>query len=371
MRKALLLKRVLFVSLLFALVSVKTYSQVLADPGVSGFDITNLGLVSQNANELGKDYHYILKLPIFNSNQAFALPAGSCKIRVGLGSKAVPDYTVMTAPTINYSEYFSWTAAQVGGQWQVTGELIAPLPADFNGVIEIKIKPTVLLSSTFTANFLVTNHANVAPNILSDEDPTNNSTATSYTVIIILPVKFSSLDVSKSGCNIKVNFGTQEEINVDHYEIEASKDGSNFIKVGESAVKSQHLYQADFALTNNIQAEKIFVRIKSVDKDGRIQYSEIRQVSGICGKALLMNIYPNPVTNQRTIVINATQGLFNGKYKIAMRDFAGKLVQVSEVELNNAAHFDYALGNIAAGKYIVQVISNDGSESAVLQLQKL
>jgi len=369
MKKILLMKYAFFTCLLIMAISSKSYSQVLADPGVSGFDITdNLG-VSQNANVLGLNANYHLLLPIFNSNQAFALPAGSCRVRIGFGSKAKPINT--TVPTTSFASFFSWTAAQVGGQWQVTGDLIANLPPDFNGVIDIPFNPTVLGTSTFTANFLVTNHANVPPNILSDEDPTNNSTATSYTVIPNTPVKFTSLDLLKSGCNIKVNFGTQDQVNIDHYEIEASKDGINFIKVGTLPVKTQSIYNSDFALTNTVQADKIFVRIKSIDKNGQIQYSDTKAVSGICGKALQMNVYPNPVTNQKTVVINATQGLFNGTYKISMRDFAGKQVRVSEVVLSSAVHFDYELGNIAAGKYIIQVMNNDGSESAVLQLQKL
>ena len=357
--------------LLVSFLSAQSYAQVSADPGVSGFDVTDLALTSVNANQLGQNHSYILRLPIFNSNQAAALPAGSCKLRIGLGSKAVPDYADMNNPTVNFSQYFTWTAAFTSGQWQVTGDLTSPLPADFNGMVDVKIKPTILGNSTFTANFLVTNHANIAPFILSDEDPTNNSTATAYTVIVILPVKFTSLDVLKSGCNIKVNFNTEEELNVDHYEIEASRDGVNFVKVAQTQAKGQHLYKTDFVLTSQVRAEKIFVRVKSVDIDGHIQYSDTRTVSGICGQALKMNIYPNPVSSSGKVAINATQGIFNGQYKVSVRDITGKLLQVKEVNLANVTRFDYELGNIAAGKYLVQVMSNDGAESAVLQLQKL
>jgi hypothetical protein len=369
MNKLLFMKHTLFTCLLVMVLSVSSYGQVQADPGVSGFEITdNLG-VPQNANMLFQNANYHLKLSIFNSNQAFALPAGSSKVSIGMGSKSVPLNTAV--PTTSYSQYFTWTAALVSGQWQVTGDLTSPLPADFNGVIDIPFTPHTLGNSTFTANFLITNHANVPPNILSDEDPTNNSTSTSYTVVPNAPVKFTSLDLLKSGCNIKVSFNTEEELNVDHYEIEASKDGTNFIKVAQLTAKNQHLYKADFALTSQLNGANVFVRVKSVDKDGRFQYSDIKTISGTCAKKLEMNLYPNPVTDKKSVVINATEGLFNGRYKVSIRDFAGKLVRVKEIDLDNVAHFDCELGNLAAGKYIVQVMNNDGSESAVLQLQKL
>lgn len=362
------MKYTLLTCLLVMALSVNSFAQVQADPGVSGFEITDNLLVPQNANQLYQNANYHLRIPIFNSNQINPLPAGSCKLRIGLGSKTVPINTAV--PSTSFNTYFTWTAVFTGGQWQVTGDLTANLPPDFNGTIDIPVTPTIQGSSTYTANFLVTNHANSPPNILSDEDPTNNGATLSYTVIPPAPVKFTALDLLKSGCSIKVSFNTEEELNVNNYEIEVSKDGYSFVKVASVQAKNTHTYKTDFVITDAIRADKIFVRVKSVDKDGNVLFSSIKPVSGICGQALQMQVYPNPVTDTKA-VINATQGLFNGRYKVSVRDFAGKLVAVKEVDLQNVARFDCELGNIASGKYIIQVANTDGSESAVLQLQKL
>ena len=54
-----------------------------------------------------------------------------------------------------------------------------------------------------------------------------------------------------------------------------------------------------------------------------------------------------------------------------MFDMYGKLVQVRTSQLDFATNFIYNFGTIAAGKYIIKVVNESGSESAVLKFEKL
>jgi hypothetical protein len=65
------------------------------------------------------------------------------------------------------------------------------------------------------------------------------SSPVNYTVSYAtsLPVVFGTIEANLSGSALTVNWQAVSELNNDHYEIEASYDGTNFIKIGE--VKTQ------------------------------------------------------------------------------------------------------------------------------------
>lgn len=161
-------------------------SAVIADPKLQAMVITDfngntLDPANLQANQLVK-----LKLPVACDNHGKILPAGSCKIKIGLGSKLMldPGFDLNNAGMGNY---FSWTVAEDGGQFQVTGELVNPLPVSVTAVdLSFRLKVKEEGNSAITANFLITNHNSTA--VLSDENGANNATAISYKVANTLPV---------------------------------------------------------------------------------------------------------------------------------------------------------------------------------------
>ena len=153
---------------------------IIADPKLGKIELTDFSGVLLNADNLKADQLLRLKLPVLCDNHGLALPAGSCKLKIGLGSKLVldPGFDLMDA---GMSNYFKWTTATVGGQVQVTGELINNLPASVNmGNLALRLKVREEGNSTITANFLISNH-NTAT-ILSDENGANNASSLSYKI---------------------------------------------------------------------------------------------------------------------------------------------------------------------------------------------
>ena len=278
-----------------------------------------------------------------------ALPAGTCKIKIGLGSKLVLDPNFDLNNT-NTSEYFNWTAISEGGQVQLTGDLKEKLPANFNSICEFRVKGSVQGTSTITTNFLITNHNTISN--LSDENPSNNTAFLSYTIIEsqggTTPVTFTGLVVKNEECSIKVNFSTENEINVKQFEIETSKDGRNFITMGQLASNSRINYAFSFPLIDNNKASIIYVRIKSVDMDGRLQYTDTRTVKGICNEQLAASLFPNPATKSNTeLTLRANTGIFNGKVAITLLDINGKTLSQQEFNLLNADQFKLKTGLLA------------------------
>ncbi len=341
---------------------------VFADPGVGSLYITNSGGATVDANNLSINQPYILNVPLFNSNPSVGIPPQTIRIKIGLGSRMIinPGYDLSTAPLSNY---FSWSYAVVSGQGTITGELIATLPPDFIGTASFSVIPNVVGTSTITANVLIVN--NNPGFILSDESSANNFAQLQYTVTNApVPVNFTKVNLGKQGCNIRYTFFTENEINVDHYEIEASKNGTVFNKVGQVTATGKPSYVSEFPITRDIAGTNLLVRVKSVDHDGYVKYSETKAVNGTCEPQLEYNIYPNPVVGE-SVAIRATSGLFNGKYKIMVMDMTGRVIFSQSVDMKNITQYSYRPGKIATGKYIMRLANVDGSQSGVVPFEKL
>jgi hypothetical protein len=159
---------------------------VIADPKLSAMQLTDFGGNILDPNNLQAEQLIKLRIPVGNNNHGKPLPAGSCKIKIGLGSKLIldPGFDLGNAGMGNY---FTWTATEDGGQYQVTGELVNALPADVTSVdLSFRLKVKEEGNSAITANFLITNHNSTT--ILSDENGANNAVAIDYKVANKLPV---------------------------------------------------------------------------------------------------------------------------------------------------------------------------------------
>jgi hypothetical protein len=91
----------------------------------------------------------------------------------------------------------------------------------------------------------------------------------------ILPVKLSSLIAYKNNHTIKLSWQTAEELNTSFFDIERSYDNKTFISIGEVAAKGEaSLYHFTDNEDVNINSS-VFYRLRIVDKDGSISYSQI------------------------------------------------------------------------------------------------
>lgn len=104
------------------------------------------------------------------------------------------------------------------------------------------------------------------------------------------------LDYFKAGvsnCDVSLNWKASIEINVDHYEIEYSLDGSSYLTIKNITPKGQG-YPYSFTYTPNDM--RSYYRLKTIDVDGEISYSDIITVNTNCYNGQV-KITPNPVTD--------------------------------------------------------------------------
>jgi hypothetical protein len=144
-------------------------------------------------------------------------------------------------------------------------------------------------------------------------------------VVVATPVTFSKFTVEKVNKNIAISWSTASESSVDHFEIEKSTDGKEFTTLtslkskGNTTVGNNYIFMDKL----NGYADFIYYRIKSVDLNGAVTYSETRTVSNKPIKEL--SIYPNPAKRSATINVGFTS-IVNDIATIKMIDLKGSII---------------------------------------------
>jgi hypothetical protein len=361
----------IFTLLLLVVSSFSLQAQaVFADPALDQVFIASAeGQALDVPPTLTRQTIYQLKLPILNLSTVNSIPAGTTKIKIGLGSKMILD-PAFDLSTTNTSAYFSWTSETVGGQVQLTGNQIAAIPPGFSQTGLFLVKGVILGLSTITANFLVTNHNNASVT-LSDENGANNLSSQAYFITETVPVDFTGIQVKNGNCAVAVSFSVENEVNLRRYVIEYAADGVNFSPAGQLLPTGSRNYFFKFDLPSVITGGVIYVRVKSVDLDGRFQYTSIKVLRDLCNTASAVSLYPNPVAdNQGFITITKNLGLFNGSYTVTLFDVTGKKLEALRLQLVNAGSFKYNVNRLAAATYTLK-IETAAENPAVLRFQKM
>ena len=216
-----------------------------------------------------------------------------------------------TKIAIAYSKSnFATDSANVTGGRDVSGSVF---PNTANGAFATPIVVTATSSAGNTSLYAFALNAGNGIQLSAGETLTvrvylscGSTSAGRYAVIknvqmkglapVNLPVKFKNYDVrftiEKKVENI---WTTATEVNVSHFNIQRSINGKDFITIGkvDAKNKSENIYNfIDFKLPSITDQLTIYYRLQSIDKDGKISYSEIRNVE--VGSRNGINIYPNP-----------------------------------------------------------------------------
>ena len=202
--------------------------------------------------------------------------------------------------------------------------------------------------------------ANNTSNIASD----SFSTFTVFTVTQapgVLPVSSVKLNAAKVNNAIEVRWSTINEINTTICQVERSNNGIDFAPVfttnAAGNIASDNYYFSDktFHLGNN------YYRIKMLDVDGRISYSNIMQIVVKSNPAFV--VLNNPVIANRIAV--QANALEDGLYTIALTGSNGQVIKSSEVTIaGNAAIMNLSLNNkLAAGIYYIRITGNNVSNT--------
>lgn len=224
------------------------------------------------------------------------------------------------------------------------------------GFIKFRVKP----KSGVVIGDIITNKASVYFDFENVINTNIVSTVVNATGVIT-PLKITDYYLKLTNENQVVNlWSTANEINVSHFSIQRSFNKKDFITIGEVAAKNKT--NNSYSYTDNLSGNNvplvIYYRLMSTDKDSKISYSEIRQVTLKNDKVNSIRLYPNPTNSTVNISINSSTGI----KEIIVVDYLGKtvLTQLGNALSNSNQSYDINIQQLKAGIYIVKVLLNNG-----------
>ncbi|MDB5278021.1 MAG: type sorting protein [Ferruginibacter sp.] len=179
-----------------------------------------------------------------------------------------------------------------------------------------------------------------------------------------LPVRLTTFTAKRASEGVVLNWQTASEQSNKGFEIQRQLSGGDFTPVGFVATKAYN-GNSDVTLSydytdadNTAGSAPVFYRLKQVDINGKIGFSEIRVVRNNASKEWI--IYPNPAQANVNVLIPAGTGAVD----MVLNDMAGRVVKkwdglVTEyLQINNVRPGVYVLNAFvkATGERVVRKI---------------
>jgi hypothetical protein len=176
-----------------------------------------------------------------------------------------------------------------------------------------------------------------------------------------LPITLISFNGQYKNENmVSLNWQTSSEINSAYFNIQRSIDGINFTSIAKISAVGNSKQPISYGYTDNVQnivMNKLFYRIKIVDKDGKSKYSNIITVN----KPTLttkFTVSPNPAINYLKITNNSNINSSNAT--VILTDLLGHVLLKHELKLPTE---QISLSHIAKGTYIVSILTRNDKQT--------
>ncbi len=169
-----------------------------------------------------------------------------------------------------------------------------------------------------------------------------------------LPVELIEFNGESKGIFNYVYWRAASETDLDHYDLESSADGVLFTKITAKAASGTTNHQTFYSYDDYAYYSPItYYRLKMVDRDRSQRYSSIISIENQTQETSIVNIFPNPASNEVHIQIKAPG---QNHAEIKLTDMLGKVLVYQQVNLNESMETTtISTDGLAEGSYIVTV----------------
>lgn len=198
----------------------------------------------------------------------------------------------------------------------------------------------------------------------------NNGLGKSYTYNFsncsVVSVRLGSFSAAPKDCNASLQWDLATKDGLKATEIEQSPDGTHFTKIStiENTNETSMNYQLNMPQKNMIA----YYRLKLIQTDGSVFYSDVRKVRTTCGSADVLQAYPTLFTNDVKIIYTASAA--RGNAVIKLTDVYGRKIFTRNI--NVVAGDNQSLINgatLSPGVYYVQ-LTGDNYRSETVKIIK-
>jgi hypothetical protein len=169
-----------------------------------------------------------------------------------------------------------------------------------------------------------------------------------------LPVELIEFNGELKGDYNYVYWRSASENNLNHYELESSSNGIDFQKISQKNATGNPVSQSFYSYDDHAYYRPVtYYRLKLVDDDHSNSYSSIISVENSTTETSVVNIFPNPASNEVNVQIKAPG---QSKADIKITDMLGKVLVYKTVDLLNAMElFTINTSYFSEGSYILTV----------------
>jgi hypothetical protein len=171
----------------------------------------------------------------------------------------------------------------------------------------------------------------------------------------VLPVTLSKFSVQKQNKANRLSWTTTQEINSMKFVIQQSRNGRDFVTLGEVAAAGTSNIERTYSFTHNLPLSGYnYYRINMVDRDNKSKFSQVRSVQNLGVNQI--QVTPNPVASNMKVSINAEK---SEVATIMITDMSGKAISSKNFNVS-AGDNDIPVNTagLASGSYIVRVQLN-------------
>lgn len=173
-----------------------------------------------------------------------------------------------------------------------------------------------------------------------------------------VPVKIAGIDQqTNTACVSAITWSVMNEIPGTVYYVEYSTNGTDYNPLGtvNGGNNSNSTYNFSYQLTAQGTS---FVRIRSLDTEGRSIYSDVLTINNNCRIAFSISLFPNPSNDFLNIKLQMPS---NGKTRMVIMNELGQVMYKREQNLNagmNNMRLD--IRGFAAGAYVLRAETANG-----------
>lgn len=196
----------------------------------------------------------------------------------------------------------------------------------------------------------------------------------SGSTVISLPIDLKNFTAATESNNVILKWQTATEINSNYFDVERSDDGQFFFSIGKVNATGNSSLPVSYSFTDtklsNNNGSQIFYRLKLVDKDGSVKYSNHISVKPIITGVTIKNLYPAVVRKNDQVTIDIVSDKPKALDMIVM-DETGRLLQYLKANLttgSNTLKFVPQVNNMK-GMLFIKFVTTNFQQTKALILQ--
>lgn len=178
----------------------------------------------------------------------------------------------------------------------------------------------------------------------------------------VLPVTLNWFKGQAIDQTVDLNWQTATESDLSHFEIEYSRNGSEFLPLANVTANGNSTTAKNYSYTQRQAATgATWYRLKQVDKNGRFEYSSVIKVVVETTSKATLKSYPNPATD-RVVVQHARA---TGREQYALRSMHGTvMVQGKPAAGSTQSAID--VRSLAPGAYLLVMTNGNEQQTSMI-----